>query len=234
MLEEMAKIGLFDCATVLVRAVGDLTLITFYFLRQVGEYTVRYGGDLSKQTEQFQVRVARFFTKVDNMPHQLPPNAPDDDLLNTDSSKLRLRDQNNGWKNVYINQEANGDPYFCGTRALARRVIYIRKHTDNRTTLLSMYWAEGECRDISDMDIRVSIKTAATTHLYPGKRNIEIGQVDTHSLRGGGANALHLVGHSDRHIKKMGRWKEDTFLEYILEELGSFSVGMSRSMKKTV
>ena len=31
---------------------------------------------------------------------------------------------------------------------------------------------------------------------------------------------------------KMGRWKSKTFLEYIREELGSFSTGMSRQMKK--
>ena len=31
---------------------------------------------------------------------------------------------------------------------------------------------------------------------------------------------------------KMGRWRSKTFLEYIREELGSFSEGMTRNMKK--
>ena len=151
--EEMAKIGLFVLATALMCAVGDLALIAFYFLLRVGEYTVRYGGDLSKQTEQFQVRDARFFTKVAGMPRQLPPTASDEDLLSADGSTLRLRDQKSGWKNVCIHQEANRDSYFCGTRALARQVIYIRKHTSDHNTLLSAYWVEGEHRDISDKDI---------------------------------------------------------------------------------
>ena len=63
-------------------------------------------------------------------------------------------------------------------------------------------------------------------------RGIFIDQIDTHSLRAGGANALHLNGYSDREIQKMGRWKSDTFKEYITEGLNKFSEGMSTSMKK--
>lgn len=32
---------------------------------------------------------------------------------------------------------------------------------------------------------------------------------------------------------KMGRWRSDTFLEYIAEGISSFSEGMSKAMKKT-
>jgi hypothetical protein len=51
-------------------------------------------------------------------------------------------------------------------------------------------------------------------------------------LRCGGANALSLAGYSDRHIQKLGRWRGETFKEYIKEQLCCFSKGMSRSMKK--
>ena len=67
---------------------------------------------------------------------------------------------------------------------------------------------------------------------YP-ERGIPIGAIDTHSLRSGGANALHLAGYSDREIQKMGRWRSDTFKEYIRENLSVFSQGMSAAMKKT-
>ena len=59
-----------------------------------------------------------------------------------------------------------------------------------------------------------------------------IERIDTHSLRGGGANALSLAGYSDTQIQKMGRWRGETFKEYIREQLSTFSSGMSRSMKK--
>ena len=63
-------------------------------------------------------------------------------------------------------------------------------------------------------------------------KGIPIDRIDTHSLRGGGANALSLSGYSDREIQKMGRWKSDTFKEYISSQLSQFLVGMSKSMKK--
>ena len=63
-------------------------------------------------------------------------------------------------------------------------------------------------------------------------KGIPINQIDTHSLRGGGANALSLSGYSDREIQNTGRWKKDTFKEYISSQLSQLSVGMSKSTKK--
>ena len=58
-------------------------------------------------------------------------------------------------------------------------------------------------------------------------------RIDTHSLRIGGANALSLARYSDRQIQKMGRWRGETFKEYVHEQLSNFSEGMSASMQKT-
>jgi hypothetical protein len=41
-----------------------------------------------------------------------------------------------------------------------------------------------------------------------------------------------LNGYSDTQIQKLGRWKGESFKEYIREELTSFSSGMSKAMKK--
>ena len=48
---------------------------------------------------------------------------------------------------------------------------------------------------------------------YPLLKGIPIKQVDTNSLRNGGANALSLSGYSDRDIQNMGRWRGETFKE---------------------
>jgi hypothetical protein len=85
---------------------------------------------------------------------------------------------------------------------------------------------------VTNSDISKAIKVAATMLDYTD-RGIPIDRVDTHSLRGGGANALSLAGYSDRHIQKMGRWRGETFKEYISEHLSKFSSGMSKSMMKT-
>ena len=67
---------------------------------------------------------------------------------------------------------------------------------------------------------------------YPEVKGIPIDQIDTHSLRGGGANAISLSSYSDREIQKMGWCKSDTFKEYISDQLSDLSKGTSKSTKK--
>jgi hypothetical protein len=43
-----------------------------------------------------------------------------------------------------------------------------------------------------------------------------------HSLQIGGANALSLAGYSDQQLQKMGRWRSETFKEYVCEQLSTF------------
>ena len=99
--------------------------------------------------------------------------------------------------------------------------------------LLSAYLDGGERMNVTGDDIVKAVKKAAEELRYPKDKNIEVDQVDTHSLRMGDVNALSLAGYSDRQITKMGRWKSATFLEHIREELGIFSAGMSRKMAQT-
>lgn len=91
---------------------------------------------------------------------------------------------------------------------------------------------DSQRHDVTNKDVRVSIKAAAEILKYPEFKGIPIERIDTHSLRSGGANALSLSGYSDREIQKMGRWHSATFKEYIREELACFSRGMSRNMKR--
>ena len=100
------------------------------------------------------------------------------------------------------------------------------------TTPLSAFYIHNERYDITDKDIRASLKVAADILQYPTLKGIPLERIDTHSLRSGGANALSLSGYSDREIQKMGRWRSATFKEYIREELACFSVGMSTNMKR--
>jgi hypothetical protein len=65
-------------------------------------------------------------------------------------------------------------------------------------------------------------------------RGIPVDRIDTHSLRIGGANAMSLAGYSKKQIQKLGRWRGETFLEYIRESLSDFSEGMSEKMSKCV
>ena len=232
--ELLAEEGRDPNANELDRAVGDLVLIAFYYLLRVGEYTIKGHRNNTKQTVQFRLQDVTFF-KRDCMGRlrQLSRLAGDQDILMADSATLKLDNQKNGWKGVCVHQEHNGEPYNCPVRALGRQFVHIRGNTFDTSTFLSAFFFVQSVRfDVTDNDIRRSLKQAAIALPYPEFKGIPIARIDTHSLRSGGANALSLAGYSDREIQKMGRWRSATFKEYIREELACFSAGMSKSMKR--
>jgi len=59
--EYMASIGLLPDATELDKAIGDLALITFYYLLRIGEYTCKAQRNETKQTVQFKMEDVTFF-----------------------------------------------------------------------------------------------------------------------------------------------------------------------------
>ena len=87
-------------------------------------------------------------------------------------------------------------------------------------------------RDVRDTDIWEGLKWAAADLKYPTTRGIPIDRVDTHSLRGSGANALHLAGYPNRKIQMMGHWRGGAFKEHISKQLAGFLAGMLRAMKR--
>jgi hypothetical protein len=58
--------------------------------------------------------------------------------------------------------------------------------------------------------------------------------ISSHSLRAGGAMALHLNGVPDRTIQILGRWSSDTFLIYIHQQIAAFSHNLSTLMSKNI
>ena len=236
-VEFLCSLGYTGSAVEKDAVIGDWVLIAFYYLLRVGEYTTKDARPDTKQTVQFRIKdVTFFYYDKQGRLRQLRRDASDEEILQAAGATLRLSNQKNGWKGVCIFHFANGDEFLYPVRALARRYIHIRTHMkgDKRfnTCALSAYFVNGARKDLTDKDVRESLKMAAARLGYP-ERGIPISRVDTHSLRAGGANALSLNGYSDLEIQKMGRWKSDTFKEYIAEGLSQFSVGMSKDMKKT-
>jgi hypothetical protein len=58
--------------------------------------------------------------------------------------------------------------------------------------------------------------------------------VSSHSLRAGGATALHLSGCDAKTIQILGRWSSDTFLTYIHHQIAAFSLGLSTRMATNI
>ena len=147
---------------------------------------------------------------------------------------MRISNQKNGSAGACVHHTAITDAgLLCPIKALARRVIHIRAHTNKKNAFLCSYWDDIGRADVTDSNIRYAVKFAAKMLKYED-RGIPLDRIDTHSLRSGGACALALSGYGDRDIMKMGRWAPDSkaFMEYIQQQLSTFSAGMADNMSR--
>jgi hypothetical protein len=220
-------------AMALDQAMVNLTTIEFYYLLHVGEYTVKQNKNKTKRTVQFKIEDITFFCK-DKLGciMCLAQTAPLADILTADGAKLKLDNQKNGHKGVCVYQQTTGDPIHCPVRALGRHYQHLRKNKATGKTFICTYWMDNETYNVTADDISTALKRATTLLQYPLYWGIPIERIDTHLLRIGGACALALNGFSEMHIQKMGRWRGDTFKEYIRNELHCFSDGMLKAMKQ--
>ena len=72
------------------------------------------------------------------------------------------------------------------------------KFKESQKTHLSVYWFDGTWFDVTNQDISKVLKEATRALQYLKLKGIHEDNVDTHSLRAGGANALALLGYSDQ------------------------------------
>ena len=155
--ELLVKVGLGFGATALAAAVGDLSMMAFYYLLYIGEYTVKSTRQGSKQTVEFKMEDVNLF-KNDKLgqSRRLPQDALDEDILTADGCALKLDNQKNGHKGVCVHHETNDDPINCPVRAIGRRYVHIRQHMKGDWKKpLSAYWDDSSNRHhVTDNDIR--------------------------------------------------------------------------------
>ena len=181
--ELLIEMGYNTLGTSHTQAVGDLTLIAFYYLLQIGEYTIKSKRNNTKQTVQFKLEDVTFYKKTTwGQLRCLPKNAPYQLVLSADSATLKLDNQKNGWKGVCVHQDTNGEALYCPIRALGRRVVHLRQHGAAKNSFLSTFYHEGKKFDVIGEDVSKALKMAATLLDYPEARGIPIDLIDTHSL----------------------------------------------------
>ncbi len=137
------------------RAMVDFTMIAFYYLLWVGEYTVKGSRNKTKQTVQFKYEDVPIFKK--NTRGQLcclPCNATVDLILTADGATLKLDYQKNKWKGVCVYHESNGKRWHCPVCALPWHYLHLCNMGANSKTLLLVYYDDkGQHRDITNKDV---------------------------------------------------------------------------------
>jgi hypothetical protein len=213
-----------------VKTVGSLSLIAFYYLLRVGEYTqprfvFRNGTKIrATRTKQFVVDNVGFF--IGN--RVLCRSSSLEVLLTATSATLKITNQKNGRMGETIHQQAlQADP--CPVKALAYQIHHILTNGGTGDTLLCSYYENDQWNTIQSSEIIHAVRTA-TKLLNLQNQGIDPDLVGAHSLRAGGAMALKLHGFDDTTIMKMGRWTSLTFLQYIHTQIAHLAKDISQKM----
>jgi hypothetical protein len=135
------------------------------------------------------------------------------DLRRSSSSSLTFDDQKNRERGEVIAQALSGHRRACPTRALARRIEYLRSHNaPPDTPLCAVYKPNGRLTYVTSTAITkaLQVSAAALPHLgFPPD------EVTARSMRAGGVMAL-LCGKVDADtIRLVGRWKSDAMFRYL-------------------
>ena len=212
------------------QAIADLSIIAFYYLLQVGEYT-RHRVKDKRRTKQFRVKDIALWHNDELLDSNLPEHFL---ITHCTAETLSISNQKNGRRAQTIHQEAIYLRH-CPVRAVIRRVKHILLHTTNQDTIIGTIFTptnpQGKSVTASKMNKAVK---HAVKFLDLNKKRLHPEQVGSHSLQAGGAMAMHLNKVDHNTIKKMGRWSSDTFLMYIHEQIAAFSSGISTQMSNPI
>jgi hypothetical protein len=212
------------------KAVGNMALIAFYYLLRVGEYTSS-GTATTTLIQAFRLQDITLWDNTTILNHSLPL----DTLLRRYTAvTLCISNQKNEKRNQAIHHEAQPRDT-CPAKALVRQIKHIHSHTSNPNTIISTYFIRGSHtgKIMRGLNINCAIK-AAVTKLDMKQHGFQVAQISLHSLRAGGAMALHLYNVPTHTVRKLGRWSSDTFLDYIHEQIAIFSAGLSTVMGKNI
>lgn len=212
-------------------AIADLCNIALYYLLRVGEHTK------PRTTATNTIPLAcKDVTFRDADGHLIPNSSPLQALCAARDATLKIPNQKNGVKGQSIHQQSTGTD-MCPVKSLARRVHHVMSHSqgDQSLPLHSCYdpfytnW-----RLITADNINQAVKRGAGAIKLYSKFGYARSDVSSHSLRAGGAMALHLNGVDTVTIQKLGRWKSKTFQMCIHEQISAFATGVSIKMSNHV
>ena len=215
----------------LTAATADLSIIAFYYLLRVGEYTqprkVKVNGKWHRatRTQQFQVGDIGFFKDGKVLSRKSPLKA----LLQADSATLKISNQKNGRMGQTIHHESTGPS--GAVAALARRIHHILHHGGKESDLICAVFQNNTWVSVTNTNV-ITLLRAAAKKLKLSTKGIDPDLIGTHSLRAGGAMALKLQNHEDTTIQKLGRWSSATWLQYIHNQIAHLSAGVAKSMSE--
>ena len=128
---------------------------------------------------------------------------------------------------------ASGDLLLCPVIASARIVKRVREipGSTDESKICSFLTEDGKVTFINSAQVLPRLR-AIVEKIGKTKLGFIKDDIGMHLLRSGGAMAMFLSRVPTIIIMRIGRWSSEAFLEYIREQVESFTFGVSRKMTK--
>jgi hypothetical protein len=158
-------------------------------------------------------------------------NWSDDNLDKADLVRIRFVFQKNDRRDVCVHMFRSGDNVLCPVVAWANivnRVRLISGASENSEVCLFQSKTEKPSL-IHSSQVRTRLR-AIVDIIGEEELGFNKDDIGLHSIRSGGAMAMFLSGISVIIIQRVGRWSSEAFLEYIRDQVESFTMGVSNKM----
>ena len=180
-----------------------------------------------KRTKIVQLENITFKKKGKVLKHSVPFKQ----LTSADLVIITFQFQKNDWRNHSVHMWRTSDHLLCPVKSAARivkRVRSIPKCKDD-FTICSFLTDKGDTTQINSAQALPRLRFIVD---LIGEENLGFNSQDIglHSIRSGAAMAMVLSGISTIIIQRVGRWSSEAFLEYIREQVDSFTFGVSEKM----
>jgi hypothetical protein len=209
------------------QAVADLTIVAFFYLLRVGEYTMPR-SKVRTRTVQFRVQDVQLWGKdATGRTIRLPNTAPLAILLSATAATLTIDNQKNGNRSGVLHHDALPTiAPICPVRSLVRRLAAVVAISNDPKAPLSLL---ATLEHVTAPQISSILKLAAF-RMQLFQQGYPLKRIGAHSLRASGAMGLKLNGVEDSSIQKLGRWRSQTWLTYLHSQISHLTSGLSAKM----
>ena len=152
-------------------------------------------------------------------------------LESADLVVVNFEFQKNDKRDVQVHMFKTDDDVLNPVKALAMTVkrVWSYPGSTEDTKLCTLLNPDGSLSSIKSTEVATRLK-AVVALIGEDILGFTKDDIGIHSIRSGGAMAMFLSGVNTIIIQQVGRWSSEAFLEYIREQVESFTVGVSQKM----
>jgi hypothetical protein len=206
------------------KAIAWLLIGAIFFAMQSCEY-LKKSTEEKKQTKIIHVGDILFKKNNRVSRHDNP------DLHMADLVRIKFCFQKNDKWDVCIHMFRSGDPLLCPVMAWAQTVQRVRKILEsNDDSKVCLFQDRNNNTNLIRADHVRSKLRAVVDVLGEVKLGFSKDNIGLHSIHSGRAMAMFLSGTSVIIIMHVGCWSSEAFLEYIRNQVETFTKGVSNRM----